>query len=58
MCFHIADNFYKTFLPCFLGMGKGTSHAEAGIHHHLTLLPDLFLCFTFSLYNIPLAKLV
>lgn len=56
MCFHMADNFYKTFLPGFLGTSKGTSHAEEGHHHHLILL--LALCFMFSLYNIPIAKIV
>lgn len=56
MYFHIADNFHKTFLPCFLGMGKGTSHTEEGLHHHLALLQAL--CFMFSLYNTPIAKLV
>lgn len=56
MYFHIADNFHKTFLPCFLGMGKGTSHTEEGLHHHLALLQAL--CFMFSLYNTRIAKLV
>lgn len=43
MYFHIADNFYKTFLLCFLGMGKGTSQTEEGLHHHLPFLPALSL---------------
>jgi len=52
MCSHFADNSYKTFLPCFLGMGKGTLHTEEGLHHHLILLPALSLFHVLIVHHI------